>query len=76
MKKGEYSGQYDGFTLSDFFTDPFFQDWVIFPEGEAGTFWDDWLERHPEKAEMIREAKMLLESVGLRRICWENCPRR
>jgi len=27
-------------------------------------FWDDWLERHPEKAEMIREAKMLLESVG------------
>ena len=64
MKKGEYSGQYASFTLSDFITDPFFQDWVISPEGEAATFWDDWLERHPEKAEMIREAKMLLESVG------------
>ena len=64
MQKGKNSGQYASFALSDFMTDPFFQDWVIFPEGEAGAFWEDWLERHPEKAETIREAKMLLESVG------------
>ena len=64
MEKGRNSGQYASFTLSDFITDPFFQDWVIFPEGEAATFWGDWLERHPEKVEMIKEARMLLESVG------------
>ena len=64
MEKGKNSGEYASFTLSDFTTDPFFQDWVILQEGEAAMFWDDWLERHPEKAEIIREARMLLESVG------------
>jgi ferric-dicitrate binding protein FerR (iron transport regulator) len=64
MEKGRNSGQYARFTLSDFIADPFFQDWVIHPEGEAAMFWDDWVPRHPEKAEMIREARMLLESVG------------
>jgi ferric-dicitrate binding protein FerR (iron transport regulator) len=64
MKRGENRGQYAGFALSEFIADPFFQDWVIHPEGEAATFWDDWVQRHPEKAEMIREARMLLESVG------------
>jgi hypothetical protein len=29
MEKGENSGQYASFTLSDFIADPFFQDWVI-----------------------------------------------
>jgi transmembrane sensor len=64
MKKGENRGQYARFTLSDFIADPFFQDWVIHPEGGAAMFWNDWVPRHPEKAEMIREARMLLESVG------------
>jgi transmembrane sensor len=63
MKSGEIRGQYDRFTLSDFISDPFFQDWVIHPEGETASFWEDWLIRHPEKAEMIREAGTLLRSV-------------
>jgi len=63
MKSGEIRGQYTRFTLSDFISDPFFQDWVIHPEGETASFWEDWVQRHPEKAEMIREARTLLESV-------------
>jgi transmembrane sensor len=63
MKRGENRGQYDRPTLSDFINDPFFQDWVIHPEGETASFWEDWVLRHPEQAEMIREARMLLESV-------------
>ena len=63
MKKGENRGQYARFTLSDFVGDPFFQDWVIHPEGEVAAFWDDWMQQHPEKTEMIREARMFLESV-------------
>jgi transmembrane sensor len=63
MKRGEIGGQYSRFTLSDFTNDPFFQDWVIHPEGEAASFWEDWLLRHPEKTEMIREARTLLESI-------------
>jgi transmembrane sensor len=51
MEKGKNSGQYASFTLSDFIADPFFQDWVIHPEGGAATFWDDWVQRHPEKTE-------------------------
>jgi ferric-dicitrate binding protein FerR (iron transport regulator) len=63
MKKGENRGQYARFTLSDFIGDPFFQDWVIHPEGETAAFWAAWTKEHPEKAEMIREARMLLESL-------------
>lgn len=63
MKKGENRGQYARFTLSDFVSDPFFQDWVIHPDGEEAGFWDDWMQRHPEKAEMLREARTLLESI-------------
>jgi transmembrane sensor len=64
MEKEERSGQYAQFTLSDFIADPFFQDWIIYPEGEAAEFWGDWMQRHPEKMEMIREARTLLESVS------------
>jgi transmembrane sensor len=63
MKRGDIRGQYSRFTLSDFIGDPFFQDWVIHPEGETASFWEDWVQRHTEKAEMIREARTLLESV-------------
>src|SRR5580698_4496483 len=63
MKRGEIRGQYSRFTLSDFISDPFFQDWVIHPEGEAASFWEDWVKRHPENAELIREARTLLESI-------------
>ena len=54
---------YASYTLSDLISDPFFQEGVIHPNGEAAAFWQDWTRQNPEKAALISEARTLLHSL-------------
>lgn len=63
MTNGENSGHYADYDMPDFMCDPFFQDWVIHPEGQQAAFWEDWVRQYPEKAKMIGEARLLLQAM-------------
>ena len=65
MTNGNNSSRYASFGVQDFICDPFFQDWILYPEAEpaATAWWEEWTTSHPEKKETIRDAKMLLQSL-------------
>ena len=54
---------YGDFGVRDFICDPSFQDWILDPGGAQAVFWENWLREHPEKAEEIEEARLLLQSM-------------
>ena len=51
---------YQTYTTKDFAMDDFFQDWVLNADQKARTFWESWLEEHPEKRETIANARELV----------------
>lgn len=51
---------YDSYEAEDFAADPAFVQWVRQPDTEQDAFWRDWLSRHPEKAQTLREARRLV----------------
>jgi transmembrane sensor len=63
MTNGENSGHYADYDMPDFICDPFFQEWIIHPDGAQAAFWDDWVRRHPEKEKTVDEARLLLQSM-------------
>ena len=48
---------YGDFELEDFLEDSYFQKWVDEPTIEANRFWQEFLQNHPEKSEVIATAK-------------------
>jgi len=54
---------YESFTISDFLADPFFRKWVLHHDPDAEIFWNDWLKRHPGKAEEVNEARAMLYAL-------------
>jgi len=54
---------YSQFTERDFICDQFFQDWVLVPSQETNDFWNEWLKSNPGKAQIVLNAKKLLESI-------------
>lgn len=40
-----------------------FQKWTLEPDLEGKAFWEKWLNEHPDKAELIDEAKSAIESI-------------
>ena len=56
--------RYKDFTVNDFATDEYFQSWVFNTGDEnARNFWEMWLLEHPEKRQVIAEARKLLGAV-------------
>lgn len=53
------------YTVADFVGDPFFRDWVLRPDSDHEEFWQEWCQLHPEKVEIIDEARRLLFNLGL-----------
>jgi ferric-dicitrate binding protein FerR (iron transport regulator) len=51
---------YNKFKTENFVTDTSFRRWVSGDSPEHTAFWEFWLEAHPEKAEMIAQAKLLV----------------
>ncbi len=51
---------YSSFTVEDFVLDKHFRQWVLSPEAERNLFWKTWLAHHPEKKEVLQEARALI----------------
>jgi transmembrane sensor len=54
---------YQSFKSPDFMADASFRSWVKNKDAAAAAFWEAWLERHPEKQQIIDEARSLLEMM-------------
>jgi transmembrane sensor len=63
MTNGENNGRYEAYGVPDFICDPFFQDWIIHPEGTTAAWWEDWMINHPEKNTAVTEARQLLQAM-------------
>ena len=55
--------KYAGFSANDFINDEYFQRWVFSGDEIVHSFWQSWIEGHPEKNEEIQEAKRILEAI-------------
>jgi transmembrane sensor len=51
------------FSTKDFLLNESFQRWVLEPDEAAKSFWNDWLATHPEKYEMVIEARIQIETM-------------
>jgi ferric-dicitrate binding protein FerR (iron transport regulator) len=54
---------YPDFTSEDFALDESFQRWVLRPDPVTAAFWENWLERHPEKSATVAQAREMLLAV-------------
>jgi len=54
---------YLDFTEKDFIADPFFQQWVKFPDATNTVFWEQWLTAYPEKRSDVVKAKAFIENL-------------
>ena len=55
---------YSHYNTVDFVKDDFFCRWVQNPDKHTNTFWQDFMQNHPEKRTVILEAKSLVKTLG------------
>jgi transmembrane sensor len=58
--------QYTAYSSTDFINDPYFQTWVIRPDEQSNDFWNNWLKQHPEKKEVVEQAKSFLLELAFK----------
>jgi ferric-dicitrate binding protein FerR (iron transport regulator) len=51
---------YSSYSITDFASDDFFQQWVFTPDEETEKFWQAFLQKYPEKKHTIAEARAIL----------------
>lgn len=51
------------FSIKDFLLNESFQRWVLDPDEDAKCFWENCLVAHPEKYEMMTEARTQIETM-------------
>lgn len=57
---------YKKFTVIDFTCDEYFQHWVLNPDAETSSFWNEWLHENGDKREIVEEARNLLLHIRFR----------
>lgn len=55
---------YSQYTLNDFLVDDYFIRWVKLPDPQTNLFWEDWLEKYPEKKALVAEARLLVMDLS------------
>jgi transmembrane sensor len=55
--------KYLDFSVEDFVSDEYFQDWILQPSEQKDNFWHHWLLENPDRHLVVREARILLESL-------------
>ncbi len=55
---------YSDFSAEDFALDEHFQQWVLAPDTNTARFWHRWLQAHPEKEPVIREAEAIVRQMS------------
>jgi ferric-dicitrate binding protein FerR (iron transport regulator) len=58
---------YINYSVEDFLTDEYFIRWVESSEIEVNTFWESWIQQHPEKKEVVEEARRILVLMDFER---------
>lgn len=56
---------YFNYQPDDFAWDTAFRQWVLSPTRESDAVWQNWLSEHPEKAEIIRQARTMVQALQL-----------
>lgn len=56
--------KYHNYTSEEFAADEFFQQWILQPDINSNTYWENWLRQHPEKREAIEEARQIILMFG------------
>ena len=51
------------YSVKDFVMNESFQKWTLEPDLAGKAYWENWLNEHPDKAEVIAEAKSAIESI-------------
>lgn len=51
------------YVVKDFVLNESFQKWILQPDDEVQFFWMNWLSAHPEKYDVIMEAKFLIQNI-------------
>jgi len=55
---------YSSFSAEDFASDEHFQQWILAPDPETTRFWQRWLQAHPGKEPIIREAEAIVRQMS------------
>lgn len=51
------------YVVKDFVLNESFQKWILQPDDEIQFFWTNWLTDHPEKYDVIMEAKLFIQNI-------------
>ena len=54
---------FSNYSARDFALNESFQKWVLEPDEEIAAFWDNWLTVHPDKTEIIVEARTMIRNI-------------
>jgi len=54
---------YKRFTVTDFISDEYFQNWIIEPDERTNEFWNKWLDKNPDKRNAVQEAREVLLNI-------------
>ncbi|HMJ70294.1 MAG TPA: hypothetical protein VK508_15425 [Cyclobacteriaceae bacterium] len=54
---------FSNYSVKDFVLNESFQKWVLQPDEEIQALWDNWLSAHPEKAEIVAEARTTIGNI-------------
>jgi transmembrane sensor len=52
------------YVVKDFVLNESFQKWILQPDDEIQYFWMNWLKDHPEKCDIIAEAKLFIQNIN------------
>ncbi|RNL90326.1 DUF4974 domain-containing protein [Sinomicrobium pectinilyticum] len=56
--------KYSDYEIDDFVSDSYFQKWVLNTDTMTSNFWDNWVERNPDKAADIEKAKRMVKLLA------------
>ena len=51
------------YSVKDFVLNESFQKWTLEPDLQGKIFWEDWMKEHPDKIELITEARSTIETI-------------
>ena len=54
---------YEQYSANDFAADEYFVKWVKEPSPQMILFWEQWLVEHPEKNDVVEEARQMVLSI-------------
>ena len=67
--------EYSDNNVERFIMDDNFQNWVKHPTAESASFWEKWIAEHPEDAEEIQKARLIILSMDFKKTAEKEIPR-